>query len=308
MKIHLDTDFGGDTDDSCALAMLLGWPEVEIVGITTSADRDGLRAAYVHHVLRLVGRDDVPVEAGAAASLTTLEVADPVIDDARHWSKDIRPTPSRPGAAFNLLTESIDAGAAVVAIGPYTNLAMLEIVAPGSIREVPITVMGGWIAPPEDGLPKWGPGMDFNVQWDTRAAAILFERALMLTMVPLSPTLKAHIRGSDLERLYTSGALGSLLARQSEAHGAEYGMATLGRVHPGLPDDLLNFQYDPVACAVALGWEGAEVTEMILRPEWEGASLWFQPGQGGRRTRVVTDLDGDRFSNLWIESIEAAQR
>jgi hypothetical protein len=26
MLIHLDTDLGGDTDDACALAMLLGWP------------------------------------------------------------------------------------------------------------------------------------------------------------------------------------------------------------------------------------------------------------------------------------------
>jgi inosine-uridine nucleoside N-ribohydrolase len=34
LRVHLDTDFGGDTDDACALAMLLGWPGVEVVGIT----------------------------------------------------------------------------------------------------------------------------------------------------------------------------------------------------------------------------------------------------------------------------------
>ena len=38
MPIHLDTDLGGDPDDACALAMLLGWPDVELVGITTTAD------------------------------------------------------------------------------------------------------------------------------------------------------------------------------------------------------------------------------------------------------------------------------
>lgn len=41
MRVHLDTDFGGDTDDACALAMLLGWPGVEVTGITTVADRGG---------------------------------------------------------------------------------------------------------------------------------------------------------------------------------------------------------------------------------------------------------------------------
>jgi hypothetical protein len=29
--MHLDTDLGSDTDDACALAMLLGRPGVEIV-------------------------------------------------------------------------------------------------------------------------------------------------------------------------------------------------------------------------------------------------------------------------------------
>ena len=34
MRVHLDTDIGGDVDDLCALAMLLGWPGVEVTGIT----------------------------------------------------------------------------------------------------------------------------------------------------------------------------------------------------------------------------------------------------------------------------------
>jgi purine nucleosidase len=51
LKIHLDTDIGGDSDDLCALALLLASPEVEVVGITTAADRGGLRAAFVHHAL-----------------------------------------------------------------------------------------------------------------------------------------------------------------------------------------------------------------------------------------------------------------
>lgn len=38
-KIRLETDVGGDTDDACALAMLLGCPDIEIVGITTTIDR-----------------------------------------------------------------------------------------------------------------------------------------------------------------------------------------------------------------------------------------------------------------------------
>jgi purine nucleosidase len=122
VRIHLDTDLGGDTDDACALAMLLGWPEAEITGITTVADPGGRRAAYVAHLLHLAGRDDIPLAAGAEVSATTLGRADPV-DDERHWPASVTPRPAPPGAALDLLERSLATGATLVAIGPYTNLA-----------------------------------------------------------------------------------------------------------------------------------------------------------------------------------------
>jgi inosine-uridine nucleoside N-ribohydrolase len=41
MLVHLDTDLGGDTDDACALALLLGQSTAELAGVTTVADRAG---------------------------------------------------------------------------------------------------------------------------------------------------------------------------------------------------------------------------------------------------------------------------
>jgi inosine-uridine nucleoside N-ribohydrolase len=69
MKVHLDTDIGGDPDDACALAMLLRWPSLEIVGVTTCTEIDGKRAGMVRYVLRMAGREDVPVAAGAQGKL-----------------------------------------------------------------------------------------------------------------------------------------------------------------------------------------------------------------------------------------------
>jgi purine nucleosidase len=155
VRIHLDTDFGGDTDDACALAMLLGWSGVEITGITTVADPGGRRAAYVAHLLHVAGRDEIPLAAGAEVSSTTLGRADPG-DDKRHWPADISPRPSPPGAALDLLGRSLDSGATLVAIGPYTNLALLEISCAGSLAREPVVVMGGWVDQPAPGLPRWG--------------------------------------------------------------------------------------------------------------------------------------------------------
>ena len=306
MRIHLDTDFGGDPDDACALAMLLGWPGVELVGITTGADRAGQRAAYVAHFLALAGRPDIPVAAGAGTSLTTLATADPVVGDDRHWPLDLAPRPSPPGAALDLLGQSVERGATIVAIGPYTNLALLEVARPGILGRVPVVVMGGWVEPPADGLPTWGPDSDFNVQWDTWAADIVARTAADLTLATLPSTLKAHLRAADLPRLRAAGPLGARLASQSEAHAQVQQMTALGRAHAGLPTDLLNFHYDPVACAVAVGWPGALVTEARLLPILENRVLRFHLDDRGRPTRLLRDLDGDAFSAVWLAAVEAA--
>jgi inosine-uridine nucleoside N-ribohydrolase len=307
-RIHLDTDLGGDPDDACALAMLLGWSDVELVGVTTTIDREGRRAAYVAYCLALAGRDDVPVAAGAVVSLTTRLVADPVIDDERYWPSHLAPRPSPPGAALDLLHRSIEEGATVVGIGPSTNLALLEVMRPGSLGRTPVALMGGWVLPPEAGLPAWGPELDWNVQWDSRAVEIVFAAAGDLTLATLPATLKAHLRAADLPRLRASGPLGELLARQSEAHATDNGLTALGRAHTGLPDDLLNFHYDPVACAVALGWSGAVVAEMRLRTALEGEVLRFQPDPSGQPTRVLVDLDEQGFREAWLAAVETSQR
>jgi purine nucleosidase len=306
VRIHLDTDIGGDTDDACALAMLLGWPGVEITGITTVADPGGRRAAYVAHLLGLAGRDDIPLAAGAEVSSTTLGRADPV-DDERHWPAYLTHRPSPPGAALDLLGRSLDAGATLIAIGPYTNLALLEISCVGSLARQPVVVMGGWVQRPAPGLPQWRPDMDFNVQWDTRAAEVVAATA-RLTLVTLPATLTAHLGRADLPRLRAAGPLGQLLARQCEAHGQAYQMEELGREHTGLPDDLLNFQYDPVACAVALGWSGATVEDMRLRAALQDDVLFFEPHSQGRPTRVVLNVDGDAFRETWLSAVEVAAR
>jgi inosine-uridine nucleoside N-ribohydrolase len=310
MEVHLDTDFGGDPDDACALAMLLGWPGVEVVGITTNLDDGGTRAGCVAHVLELAGRTDIPVVAGAETSDTTGERFASTWDDVRYWPTPIRPEPSPPERALELLQAGVERGATIVAIGAFTNLARLERARPGSLGDARVVAMAGWIDAPDPGLPQWGAAMDFNAQCDTAAVEVVAASA-GLTLVPLPPAMGAPLRARDLPRLRAAGPVGALIARQSEVYGADGGMTDLGRAHAGLPDDLVNFHWDPLTAAVAVGWEGATVGARVLATVVDDGIVRFVEGVDGageRATGVVLDIDGAAFRDVFLERVEAGAR
>ena len=68
----------------------------------------------------------------------------------------------------------------------------------------------------------------------------------------------------------------------------------------GLPDDLINFQHDPLACAVALGWDGVTTENTHVRTELRDGWLYEQVDASGREMRVVTAVDGVRFNEFWL--------
>lgn len=305
---HLDTDLGGDPDDLCALALLLRWPGVEITGITTCAEASGRRAGWVRYALRLAGREDIPVAAGAGAEDAPGRFRWPVAfpDEGEYWPERVAPAPGPPAEAFALLRRSIAAGARVVAIGPYTNLALFDEAHPGLLGRAPLFLMGGHVRPVPAGFPQWGAEMDFNVQFDPISAQWVLERHRP-TLIPLEVTVQTALRRAYLPALAAAGPLGALLARQAEAHARDWdNEATHGRACAGLPDDTLNFQHDPLACAVALGWDGATIEEIPLRPTLRDGWLHAEEDATGRLMPVVTAVDGGRFNRLWYCRITGA--
>jgi pyrimidine-specific ribonucleoside hydrolase len=306
VKVLIDTDFAGDTDDACAVALVLGTADVELIAATTVADPDGMRAGYLDYFLRLAGRD-LPTAAGAGTSLTTGKRTGGLPDHAKYWGNvEVTPPPGPEAAAVELLEASVDASATIVAIGPYTNLALLAAARPGLLEGARVVLMGGWITPTRPGLPPWGPNRDWNVQCDTTAAETTFGAAGKLTLVTLPASLDATLRQRDIDRLYASGPIGQLLARQAKAHSDERDMRQFGRAHPGLPDDLLNFQYDVVACAVAVGMPLAVLEDLVLAPRRDDGLLRFEARQGGRTVTTTTNVNGDTLNGIWLASINRA--
>ena len=262
-------------------------------------------------LLRLAGRRGVPVAAGAEVCLTTRRPAGEVPPHDAFWGADVATaaTPAPPGAALDLLAANVAAGATVVCVGPFTNLAMLEVARPGLLAGVPVVTMGGWTRVPPAGFPEWDASRDFNVQSDAAAADAVFRAAGgPLTVVGLDVTVQVHLRGAHLARLRAAGPVGAVLARSSLAHGTEYGNAAAGARHPGLPDDLVNYHHDPLACAVAVGWDGVTVEERRLTPVMDDGALRLTESDDGRAVRVVTAVDGPAFAERWLRAVESLPR
>jgi inosine-uridine nucleoside N-ribohydrolase len=289
-KVHLDTDLGGDIDDICALAMLLRWPDVELTGITVVGDDHGRRTGYVRYVLGLEGRQDIPVAAGADVShgYYRYELGLPPVE--RFWPEPVVPSPNAVEQAIDLLKQSIEQEATLIGIGPYTNLYLLDLQYPGILAQARLFLMGGYVYPPRSGYPQLENKDDFNIQVDVISSKHVLENSNP-TLIPLSVTVETALRRAYLADLQTSGVLGGLLARQAKAFAVDEKMETrFGETCEGLPQDIINFQHDPLACAIALGWnEGVEIQEIPL---------------------VLEVIDGwlaARFNEFWIKRIKKDQ-
>jgi inosine-uridine nucleoside N-ribohydrolase len=304
-KIHLDTDLGGDIDDLCALALLLRWPGgVELTGITTVSGQTSQRAGYVKYVLALERRGDIPVAAGADVSKGCNRYEIELPPEARYWPEPVLPYPTSLDAALHLLKVSIEQGAAIIGIGPFTNLYLLDLRYPGILKQARLFLMGGYLYPPRPGYPQWGNDFDFNVQADIKAAKHVLQHSSP-TLVTLSVTAETALRRSHLDILRHSGALGGLITHQAEAFIEDEQIAiryidTCNR----LPADIINFQHDALACAIACGWEGGvEIQETRIVVEEKAGWLTEHIQSEGSLFRIVTQVDGPRFNQYWIDAI-----
>ncbi|HEX8180442.1 MAG TPA: nucleoside hydrolase [Pyrinomonadaceae bacterium] len=308
LKLHLDTDLGGDIDDLCALALVLNWPEAQLLAVTTNLEDQGIRAGYVRYVLALAGRAATPVAAGADRSLGCFRIKPhvPLVpDESVYWPEPVAPAPTTLDEALVLLERSIEQGATIAAIGAFTNLALLERRKPGILRAARLYLMGGYVFPPRAGFPPFTNEMDWNVQVDAQSALYVLQHSSP-TLVPLSITIETSLRRKYLTRLRQAGPLAQLIARQAEAWAKDEQKETrYGQKYTALPDDLINFQHDPLTCAIALGWhEGVEISEIPLTFEIRDSYLWQRvDDKNGKPTKVVTRVAGDRFSEFWLDVV-----
>jgi pyrimidine-specific ribonucleoside hydrolase len=299
--ILLDCDPGHD--DAIALLLALASPELQLLGVTTVAGNQTLEktTANAIRVLDLVGRDDVPVAAGAPAPL----VREPFVAAYVHGETGLDgpdlPPPQREPLqqhAVDFLADNIrerDGAVTLVPTAPLTNIALLLALHPDA-RPERIVLMGGAIA--EGNVT---PAAEFNIWADPEAAARVFASGIDVTMVGLDVTHKALLTPAHQERL--RGRVGemvnALLHFYGEFHRKQYGWDgspihdAVAVAHVARPDLLETLDRGVVVDTGPELSRGRTYVDLWRRAGWEA------------NAHVAVDIRADDFLDLLIERLNS---
>ncbi|HDI1211913.1 TPA: pyrimidine-specific ribonucleoside hydrolase RihA [Aeromonas hydrophila] len=203
LPVILDCDPGHD--DAIALILALASPELKVLAVTTSAGNQTPDKTLNNalRILTLLGRDDIPVAAGAPKPLAR----ELIIADNVHGESGLD-GPTLPDPAFapvamtalelmaKCLRESPEP-VTLVPTGPLTNIALLLAAHPElKFKIARIVLMGGAAGP-----GNWTPAAEFNIYVDPQAADMVFKSGLPITMCGLDVTHEAQVMDEDIERV-----------------------------------------------------------------------------------------------------------
>jgi inosine-uridine nucleoside N-ribohydrolase len=295
-RVILDCDPGHD--DAIALLLALASPEVELVGVTTTHGNQTLEKTTDNalRVLALVGREDVPVAAGADRPLQReLHVAAHVhgesgLDGPELPERRSEPVPEH---AVDFLAEHCTPETVLVPVGPLTNVALAL---DRGIRPARIVLMGGAIA--EGNMT---PAAEFNIWADPEAAARVFGSGLDVTMIGLDVTHRALLTAAWAERFRAAGSVGVFVAELVDFfkryHARTYGWDG-APIHDAVA---LAHAFRPgIVTTERMNVEVETVSELCL-----GRTVcdrWKRTGRA-ENAHVGVDVDADAFLGLLLERI-----
>jgi len=303
--IILDCDPGHD--DAIALLLALGSPELNLLGVTTVSGNQTLEktTANAIRVLDYVGRDGVPVAAGADRPLVRdRHVAAEVHGETGLDGPDL-PPPARqpePAHAIDWIATTLrghPTPVTLVPTGPLTNIALLLAHYPELAGRVErIVLMGGAI-----GEGNVTPAAEFNIWADPEAAHRVFTSGIDLTMVGLDVTHRALLGAPDVARLRSSGKAGTLVADLFEFyvqfHRRRYGWEG-APVHDAvamahvIDNGLLTTEHVGVVVDT-----GPELSRGRTHADRSGLSDWE------RNCHAAVAIDSDGFRELLISRISS---
>lgn len=288
-------------DDAIAILLALSSPSHHFAAITCVSGNVHVDQVIrnVPIVLDAVGADEIPIFRGAADPLHTARY-----DAARiHGSDGLgdvgfppsrRPIEKEDGVgALVRMARSHPREYDLVTLGPLTNIALAIAMAPDFPNLFnSITVMGGATR----GMGNVTAAAEFNIYADPEAAAIVFDRARKVTLMPWEICIDCLVPFGKWDLLTGAGTLGRNFVRPMTAKVGE-ALRSRGLAGISLPD--------PLAMAVALDEKIAITRQMRVEVETggrlaRGLTTTVDPRRTDKapNAQVVTAIDQPKFHEL----------
>ena len=196
--VILDTDIGGDIDDTWALALLLQCPELDVKLVVTCTGDTTYRARVAAKMLEVAGRMDVPVGVGIP-----LEAA---ISPQAPWvaGYDLSSYPGPVyedgiGAMVDIIMGSPEP-VTLIAIGPLPNVAAALAREPRIAERARFVGMHGSIR-----RGYWGseqPSPEYNVARYPQACRKVFAAPWDVTITPLDTCGLVRLTGDKYQAVH----------------------------------------------------------------------------------------------------------
>ena len=288
VNIILDTDIGTDVDDALALALALNSPEIELLAVSVVCTQVSLRARLAAKILRVCGREEIPVAAGREDTFDGKPTCASPVNQAGVLRED---DSSPPDNGIELIIDTIKSRpgeVTLVSIGALTNVATAFAQAPELADNVQRLVLMA-------GAVEHERKIEYNVRCDPAAAAYVFDLPIEKILIPLDVTTRCKYREhhhAELSRAGTERA--NLIWRMIQAWQ---------QAGQGLEPTL----HDPLAVAVTFMPEIVTLESMCLAvttergPGVERGQLL--PRDGEPNIQVAMDIDVERFEELFAERV-----
>jgi pyrimidine-specific ribonucleoside hydrolase len=310
--VIIDTDPG--IDDAVAILLALASPELDVRALTTVAGNSTIEHTTHNagRLLRLVGRSDIPVGRGASRPLVRppAPASEQVhgSDGFGNAGIDDSATEADPRPAVQLITDVVEDSAepvTLIAVGPLTNVALLDAMRPDILRRLDRIIVMGGAARGGNRLPT----AEFNVWFDPEAARRVFALGLDVTMVGLDVTEQAITPASAWQPLEDGGEAAAAILAMNRFYAGFHAGSQEGRFLDG-PDEPYTMQHDSLAVAAAIRPDLLRTVPAYVQvecgsPLTEGTTVVDLRNDLGRQpnAQVALGVDVPRFNELLIGRI-----
>jgi pyrimidine-specific ribonucleoside hydrolase len=312
--VIIDTDMAAD--DWMAILYLLNRPDVSVEAITVTGTGEAHCEPGIQNAMRLAalaGQPETPVSCGRTTPLQG-DHAFPAdwrdrVDTLAGLTLPDNPASPAPQSAVDLLTATIKSSPApmtIITLGPLTNLAEALQSAPEIMENIEMVyIMGGAVDVPGNvGFSHAGIDnmvADWNIYVDPRAAAVVLQSGLPVTLVPLDATNHVPVTTDFIERLKD----------YQDTPEARFVFDVLSQTqYNDFVQDGGYYFWDPLAAAILTENSLAtfESRTITVIEEEGNESGQTQASESGAPIRLATDVDAERFEQLFLNTLNTPEK